>query len=199
MRVLLYWYDQLSTILKVSHTECTHIHIDPCFSKWACRGNNRLCNVYFSHVTKYANVSLLKQDDDYFLKRIEEQCVVIQVFPLRYSCFLCEFKFSLLNDHYKIQEATMRRESHLFDFPRISKENKYYRSLLIKRNFTNKSFTVVIWLFDLRAVNWMEITVGKSEKVQKSAERFAYDYNMVSQRHIDVIFRKHYYQVVVLK
>ena len=229
-RVLLYWYepyDQIRTVLNISQTKCRHIHIDPCFGNRAYKDNTPY-DVYLSHVTKYLNITLVKHGDGYFLKDIEEHCVIIQVFPLRYSCFLCEFKFSLLNDQYKIQDATMRRESPYFhglifryreqnlafcdnkhrkclqkgsllDFPRIFKENKHYRSLLIKKSFVNESFTMLIWLFDLRAINWMEITVGKSEKVQKSADRFAYDYNMISQRHIDVIFRNHYYHVVVLK
>ena len=196
LMVLLYWYehyDRISTVLKISQIECRHIHIDPGFNRWTCRNYKIPCGSYLSHVTKYLNVTLINNGNGYFLEGTEEQCIVIQVFPPQYSCLPCVFKFSSSNQHYKITEATMCRESPYFlgnifryaetsiklcdkkqkeclkkgdwfDFPRVLRTNEKYESLSIRRKFINQSWTVLSWYFDLRAINWMEITVRKFEE-----------------------------------
>ena len=94
--VLLYWYehyDKISTVLNISQTECRHIHIDPCFNSWTCRNYTMPCNSYLMNVTKYLNVTLLSHGNGYFLKRTEEQCIVIQVFLHSIHVYLVYLNF----------------------------------------------------------------------------------------------------------
>ena len=160
------------------------------------------------NVTKYLNVTLLNHGNGYFLKGTEEQCIVIQVFPPQYSCVPCVFKFSSSNEHYKITEATMSRESpffhgtiyryaesslklcdknqkgclqkgNWFDFPRVLTTNDKYESLSIRRKFINQSLTTLTWYFDLRAINWMEIIVRKFEESDRSMSSSRFAYDFI--------------------